>query len=784
MMGARMAVTLAAAVLIGRGASAGVVVIDPAAAGADLGAAVNRALAEAPGVLLPDASVGPAPGSLIEPLQPNGKARAVPKKATSLASGDYSVVVTGVAEDGTEVAVGEPLRATVGADEVLEVVVPAAATESGVVTYSVYAGPLGNETLQAQELPPEATIRLIDGTEFFNRRRGEVPYYRGGPGPPVAVRIVVGAYVGDRLVRLGGVQKLSLRSKQSVRVTMPKTPDLSYGVFAASGPGPERLQARGLTPGASSVLSKLRKDGDPLPSGALRIEIAPGDYTQASMIVIDRPQVTLVCQTPSEIRVTHRFDQSAVLVNPSILSSASADNVGIHRLRDVVVEGCTWDMSGQIETATEPAPDDFRNFAVMAWATDGLTLRNLRLRNNLRGGLGTLSCSDVRLEDNRIERNRGRAQSDDEGRLLPGRGVGNAINVARNAPFSDPVGDWRQTRTVIAGNIVVGDDYGEMYGIVAAAGGAAENTITGNTVSHLRGPCIALEGQNARDSGRTTISGNTCTDTGGIESDNASGGLADSEMRDVTISGNTVSANRAAGIAVSSSNTAVVGNVIDGCHLGSSESGCILITPPRPSGAAGEHAGTRNLLVADNVISLGKGSRSQPPVGVYVNGPVPIRHLSISHNRIDCERTARSDGVQISGDVADIVLSGNDISDCGGDGVVITDFSMVKVKVPQRLTATGNVFRDLNLSDRWMDGRHPVGAAFRFMIDGIGTTSSGHRLRHNQVTDSHVPPLLRYGVIFDAERPGAINDVRLEGNEWNARTDDVYKTGVTDLVVR
>ena len=45
-----------------------------------------------------------------------------------------------------------------------------------------------------------------------------------------------------------------------------------------------------------------------------------------------------------------------------------------------------------------------------------------------------------------------------------------------------------------------------------------------------------------------TISGNTCTDTGGIESDNASGGLADSEMRDVTISGNTVSANRAAGI--------------------------------------------------------------------------------------------------------------------------------------------------------------------------------------------------------------------------------------------
>ncbi|HUI25743.1 MAG TPA: hypothetical protein VL403_06620, partial [Candidatus Kryptonia bacterium] len=111
-----------------------------------------------------------------------------------------------------------------------------------------------------------------------------------------------------------------------------------------------------------------------------------------------------------------------------------------------------------------------------------------------------------------------------------------------------------------------------------------------------------------------------------------------------------------------------------------------------------------------------------------------------------------------------------------------TDFSMTHVKVPQRLTAIDNVFRNLNLSDRWMDGRHPIGAAFRFMIDGLGSVSAGHRLRGNRVTDSHNPPRLRYGVIFDPEKPGQITDVRLDGNEWNARTDDVYNGGVSDLV--
>ncbi len=770
--------------VLSRGAPAEVVRIDPSQAGGDVGAAVNRALARAPGVLRPEAKLALVPGAMIAPLRPNAKVRAVPKKVTALRAGDYSVIVSGVAADGSEVAVGEPLPVAVGAGEALEIVVPAKASDDRIAAYSVYAGPAGAETLQAQELAPGKSIRLIDATEFFNRRLDEVPYYAHGPGPPVAVRVVVAAYAGDRLVTMGTQVAVRVGPGQSVRVIAPKTADLTYAVFAASGPGRERLQTSGLRPGGSLVLPALQRDGELLPSRALRVEVAPGDYTQSSTIVIDRPGVTLDCRTPVTIRVAHHFDQAAVLVNPSILGSVAGDNVGRRRLHDVVIEGCAWDMSGQIETAAAPAPYDFRNFAVMAWATDGLTVRGVGIRDNLRGGIGTLSCSDVRIEGNHIERNRGRAQSDGRGRLLPGRGVGNAINVARNAPFSDPIGDERQTRTVIADNLIVGDDYGEMYGIVAAAGGAAQNTIIGNTISRLRGPCIALEGQNARDSGRTTISGNTCTDTGGIQSNNASGGLADSEMRAVTITGNTVSASRGAGIAVSSSDTAVVGNVVDGCHLDSTESGCILITPPRPNGKPGKHAGTRNLLVADNVISLGTASRSQPPVGVYVNGPVPIRHLSLANNRIDCDRTPVSDGVRISGDVTDILLSGNDISDCGGDGVVVTDFSMAKVKVPQRLIATGNVFRDLNLSDRWMDGRHPVGAAFRFMIDGIGTTSRGHRLRHNQVTDSHVPPRLRYGVIFDAERPGAIDDVKLEGNEWNARTDDVYQTGVTHLVVR
>ncbi len=778
---------------IGATASAGSVIIDPASAAHDLGAAVNQVMAAMPAVLTSDPTVDVIGGALIAQLPANATARAVPKNVTALKPGEYSVIVAGVTANGAEVAAGTPLPVTVGADQIVEITLPTGTPPLS--SYTIYAGRGGAETLQAQELAPGSTVRLIDPTEFFNRRAGEVPYYPNGPGPPVIVRVIVAAYSGERLVKLSAEQELHVAATQSIRVTLPNLPELTFAVFASAGPERERLQVRGLRPGSAYTLGVLRDDGEPLPSRALRIEIAPGDYEQATRIVIDRPEVTLACATPTTIRVTHGFDQSAVLINPAILgphpnplpegggAGGVGDNVGVHRLHTVTIEGCTWDMSGQIEAAATPPPDDVRNFAVMAWATDEVTLRGVGIRNNLRGGLNALSCSDVRIEDSRIERTRGRAQSDDHGRLLPGRGVGNAINVARNAPFSNPVGDARQTRTIIANNLIVGDDYGEMYGIVVAAGGASENTIIGNTVSHLRGACIALEGQNGRDSGRTTISGNTCTDTGGIISDNASGGLADSEMRAVTIAGNTISASRAAGIAVSSSNTSVSGNVVDGCQFDGTASGCILITPPRPSGAA-TRAGTRNLLVADNVIVLGAATHAQPPVGVYVNGAAPITSLTLAHNRIDCERTPNSLGVHLSGDVTDAVLHGNVISDCGGDGVLVTDFSMVGVPVPQRLIASDNVFRNLNLSDRWMDGRHPVGAAFRFMIDGIGTTSAGHRLRSNQVTDERAPPHVRYGVIFDAERPGAITDVHLDGNEWNARTDDVYNTGATDVVVK
>ncbi|MBI1816447.1 MAG: right-handed parallel beta-helix repeat-containing protein [Deltaproteobacteria bacterium] len=768
------------AVQVASAASANVTAIDRTHAGHDLGAAVNQALTAMPGVLAPDATMDVMGGALIAQLPANATVRAVPKNVTALQPGEYSVIIAGVAVDGTEVAAGAPLGVTVGVDQVVEITLPPATPT--VSSYTVYAGRAGAETLQAQELAPGAIVRLIDPTEFFNRRTSEVPYYPNGPGPPVIVRVLVAAYSGERLVMLGAEQELHVAAMQSLRVAPPDLSGLTFAVFASTGPNRERLQVHGLPPGSAYTLGALHDDGELLPSPAQRIEIAPGDYEQATMIVIDRPEVTLACATPTTIRVTHGFSQAAVLVNPAILGG-SGDNVGIHRLHDVTIEGCTWDMSGQIETAATPPPDDVRNFSIMAWSTDELTLRGLTIRNNLRGGLSALSCSDVRIEDSRIERTRGRAQSDDHGRLLPGRGVGNAINVARNAPFSDPVGDAQQTRTIIANNLIVGDGYGEMYGIVVAAGGASENTITGNTISHLRGACIALEGQNAHDSGRTTISGNTCSDTGGIISDNASGGLADTEMRAVTITGNTVSASRAAGIAVSSSNTTVSGNVVDGCQFDGTASGCILITPPRPSGAA-TRAGTRNLLVADNVIALGAATHAQPPVGVYVNGAAPITSLTLAHNRIDCERTPNSLGVHLSGDVTDTVLHGNVIGDCGGDGVLVTDFSMVGVPVPQRLTASDNVFRNLNLSDRWMDGRHPVGAAFRFMIDGIGTTSAGHRLRSNQVTDESAPPHLRYGVIFDAERPGAITDVHLDGNEWNARTDDVYNTGATDVVVK
>lgn len=773
--------TMAAAMLAHGIAPAGVTVIDPVRAGDDLGAAVNQALAQAPAVLIPDAAVDVVGGMLIAPLPAGVKARAVPKMVTALNPGEYSVVVAGVAVNGETVAVGEPQGVLIGAGEALEISLPLAM--SPVATYSVYAGPPGGESLQAQEVAPETSVRLIDATEFFNRRLGEVPYYPNGPGAPVTVRVIVAGYAGERLVKLGAVQEVRVAARQGVRVTVPAEPGLSYGVFAASGPDRERLQVRGLAPGAVHVLAALRQDGEQLPSRAQRIEIAPGDYEQATMIVINRPAVTLACMAPATIHVTHGFDQAAVLVNPAILAApgGTGDNAGRHRLYDVAIENCSWDMTGQIETASAPPPDDLRNYAVFAWATDGLTLRGLRIGNNLRGGLGALSCSDVRIEGNRIERNRGRAQSDDRGQLLPGRGVGNAINVARNAPFSDAIAAARQTRTVIANNIIAGGDYGEMFGIAAAAGGASENTITGNTISHVRGPCIALEGQNAGDSGRTTISGNTCTDTGGIVSDNASGGLADTEMRAVTISGNTLSINRAAGVAVSSSDTAVVGNVISGCQLDSRASGCVVITPPR---APGERAGSRNLLVSDNLITLGRRSHAQPPVGVYVNGAAPVTHLTLAHNRIDCEQAAGSIAVQLSGDVSDISLHGNDISDCGGDGVVITDFSLSNVRVPQRLTASDNVFRNLNLSERWLDGRHPVGAAFRFMIDGVGNTSAGHRLRHNRVSDERSPPRVRYGVVFDAERLGAITDVQLDGNEWNARSDDVYNAGATEVVAR
>jgi hypothetical protein len=761
-------------------------VIDSAAAGSDIGAAINRALRDAPARMRPDATLAVASGRLIAPLPRPAKARAVTKPVSALAAGEYSVIVTGVDAAGAEIAAGEAVPVQVVAEQVLEVTVPAVDASAQTEAFSVYVGPPGHETLQAQEVAPGATVRFIDPTEFFNRQLGDVPYYANAQGPPVTVRVVVAAYAGDRLMQLGDEQHLRLGAGQSIRVTVPAAAGLSYRVFAATGVTPLRLQRRDVRAGESVVLGDLR-DGDLLPSRAQRIEIAPGEYRQATMITIDRPELTLACASPATIRVVHGFDQAAVLINPAILvgagtgsGSGMGDNVGVHRLRGVTIEGCTWDMSEQVETASAPPPDDIRNYAAMAWATDELTLRGLTLRNNLRGGIGVLSCSDVRIEGNHIERNRGRAQSDDQGRLLPGRGVGNAINVARNAPFSDPIGDARQTRTVIANNIIVGDDAGEMFGIMAAAGGASENTITGNTISRLRGPCIALEGQNARDSGRTTISGNTCTDTGGILSDNASGGLADPEMRGVTITGNTLSANRTAGIAVSSNNTTVVGNVIDGCQLHATTSGCILITPPRPTTPA-SHGGTRNLLIANNVIALGPTTRARPPVGVYINGPVPITHLSLAHNRIDCERTANSLGVHVSGDVTDLTLHGNDISDCGGDGVLITDFSMANVKTPQRLHASDNTFRNLNRTDHWMDGRHPLGAAFRFLIDGVGNTSAGHRLRNNRVTDEQSPSRLRYGVIFDAERPGAITDVRLEANEWNARTDDVYNGGATDV---
>lgn len=752
------------------------IVIDSKNAGDDLGASVNRALSQTPGMLIPEAQIEVVDGRAIESLDPDAIVRTVTKTVAPLGPGDFSVIVTGVATDGGEVAVGAPQTVHVDADEALEIVLPAA--RSAIASYSVYAGPAGAETLQVQEVAAGTTVRLINPTEFFNRRQGEVPYYPNGPGPPVLMRIVVAAYDGERLVKIGAIQRAQVRAHQSVRVTVPKENGVGYGVFAATGAAPERLQVRGLAPGNARVLASLHGDGELLPSRSQRIEIAPGDYQQSTPMVIDHPNLALICLAPVTIHVRHGFDQSVVVINPAILG-AGGDNVGVHRLNDVTIENCGWDMTGQIETVSAPPPDDFRNYALMAWATDGLTVQGVRIHNNLRGGIGVLSCSDVRIESNRIDGNRGRALSDDGGRLLSGRGVGNAINVARNAPFSDAIGDARQTRTVIANNVIVGDDYGEMYGIVATAGGAADNTIIGNTITDVRGACIALEGQNARDSGRSTISGNTCTHTGGIISDNASGGLADSQMRAVAISGNTISASRAAGIAVSSNVTAVVGNVIDGCQLDSMTSGCIVITPPR---SAGNHAGTRNLMIANNAIALGESTRAQPPVGVYINGAAPIAHLTLSQNRIDCERVAGSVGVQISGDASDLSLQGNDIGDCGGDGVVVTDFSLPNVKVPQRLTAIDNLFRNLNLSDRWMDGRHPVGAAFRFMIDGMDNVSAGHRLRGNRASDEHDPPKLRYGVIFDPEKPGQIRDVRLIGNEWNARTDDMYDGGTTDIL--
>ena len=781
-----MSLVRAGLVLVGlttlatRAAFGVVVTIDPPTAGADLGAAVNRALQHVPAALVPNAELAVSDGSLVARLQPNATLRAAAKNVTGLKPGEYSVIVTGVDAEGAEVAVGDAQHVVIGKDQVAEVTLPALDPRAAVRSFSIYAGPLGRESLQAQEVAPQAIVRLIDPTEFFNRRRGEVPYYANDSAPPVILRVVVAANAGDRLVQISDEQRISVGAGgRSVRVTAPALAGFTYDIFAATGAAQLRLQQRGARPGESVVLAALRTDGALLPARSMRIDVAPGEYQQSTMIVIDRGDVTLACATPSTIRVAHGYDQAAVLVNPAIVGP-NGDNVGVRRLARVAIEGCTWDMSGQIETASTPPPDDIRNYAVMGWATDELALRGLTIRNNLRGGIGVLSCSDVRVESNRIERNRGRAQSDEQGRLLPARGVGNAINVARNAPFSNPVGDARQTRTVIANNLIVGDDQGEMFGIVAGGGGASENTITGNTLSHLRGPCVALEGQNAHDSGRTTIDGNTCTDTGGMVCDNASGGLADTEMRGVTITGNTISASRSAGIAVSSNNTVVTGNVIDGCQLDSTASGCIVITPPRSTQPT-QRGGTRNLLIANNVIALGATTRAQPPVGVYINGPVPITHLSLAHNRIDCERTANSLGVHVSGDVTDVMLQGNDVSDCGGDGVLVTDFSMTDTKVPQRLSASDNTFRNLNLSDRWMDGRHPVGAAFRFMIDGVGNTTAGHRLRNNRVTDEHTPPRLRYGVIFDAERPGAITDIRLDGNEWNARTDDVYNGGATDV---
>jgi hypothetical protein len=769
-------------VLMAGGALARTVVIGEDHA-ADLGAALNRALQEAPAMLLPDATLVAVEGSLLRRLVPNATARVASKSVVGLTPGEYGLVVTGVAADGSEIAIGESLRLTVAAGQVLEIALPPAADP--IATYSVYAGRPGTETIQVQEALPGTIVRLTDPAEFFLRRRHEVPYYPNGPGPPVLLRVAVAAYEGERLRKLGAVQQVLVGLGQGLRVSLPTERGFTYAIFAATGTAGERRLVGGLSPGSSHLLSEMSppRDAPPLPSRALRVEIEAGDYTQARAIVVDRPEVTIACRAPVTIRVRHGFDQAAVMINPSILGSHASDNVGVHRLHDVVIEGCTWDMSGQIETATAPVPDDARNFAVMAWATDRLTLRGLRVRNNLRGGLSALSCSDVRMEGNSIERNRGRAQSDEEGRLLPGRGVGNAINIARNAPFSDPVGDERQTRSVVVNNIVMGDDYGEMYGIVVGAGGATENTISGNTISRVRGACIALEGQNERDSGRTTISGNTCHRTGGIISDDANGSHGDTEMRAVSITGNTITDSRAAGLAVSSSNTTVVGNVIDGCHLDSTASGCILITPPRPP-AGTVRRGTRNLLVGSNVISVGRESRAQPPAGIYVNGAVPIAHLLLLDNRIDCERTPASTGVQISGDVTDVILRGSSISDCGGDGVVITDFSMPGSKVPQRLLAEANVFRNLNLSQRWVDGRHPVGAAFRFLIDGPGNASAGHRLRDNRATDEQNPSRLRYGVVLDCERPGAIREVRLERNEWNARIEDVYKGGAADVVER
>ena len=101
------------ALLAARIACAGVSVIDPTSAGSDLGAAVNRALAQAPSELMPDAQIEVIEGSLIEPLKSNATVRAMPKAVASLRAGEYGVIVTGVAADGREVAAGEPLRVTV-----------------------------------------------------------------------------------------------------------------------------------------------------------------------------------------------------------------------------------------------------------------------------------------------------------------------------------------------------------------------------------------------------------------------------------------------------------------------------------------------------------------------------------------------------------------------------------------------------------------------------------------------------------------------------------------------